>query len=257
MFFSNRSLLAPLAFFFSLIFMGCSEENALSVNQAELAYVDFRQGYQKLEVNFSDGKTMPYMLHSPFVTSISKLPLVIVLHGTEPQGMYKGETILKFLAVPGLQNLNAVFIAPTLMAPHWTYPDALEMIETFVKGALEADWPIDPNKIVVIGYSSGGMGVWAMTGINPDLFAAGIPVAAEPVIGSLKGTLVVPKYVIHSKADEVFPFDEVERDVLAEIEKGAPITFASAENFSHSGISNYVPMLRESIPWLKAIIESR
>ncbi|NQV71553.1 prolyl oligopeptidase family serine peptidase [bacterium] len=252
---SKHPVFLPLALCFGLAFFGCSEENALSVSQADLAYVDFRPGYQKLEARYSDGKTMPYVLHSPVVTSLSKLPLVIVLHGTEPQGTYKGETILKFLAVPALQNLNAVFIAPTLMAPHWTYPDALEMIETFVQGALEADWPIDPNKIVVIGYSNGGMGVWTMTGINPDLFAAGIAMAAEPVIGSLKGTSLVPKYVIHSKADEVFPFDEVERDVLAEIEKGAPITFASAEYFSHSGISNYVPMLRESIPWLQAIFK--
>ncbi|MDA1028250.1 MAG: hypothetical protein O3B41_04250 [Bacteroidetes bacterium] len=243
-----------LLFAVSFLGLACSEESGLSIKLSDLELVDFVQGYQFKEVSFSDGSTMPYVLHAPIVTSVSKLPLIIVLHGTIPQGKYKGEIFLKFLAVPGLSTMNAIFVAPTLLAPHWTYPEALEMIKSFVDGAKRAEWPVDFEKIVVLGYSNGGMGVWAMTGSDPDLFAAGIPMAAEPVIGSLKGTAIVPKYVIHSRADEVFSFTEVERDVNAEIQKGAPIVFSPVDNFSHSAISNYVTALKEAEPWLRTVL---
>jgi predicted peptidase len=99
------------------------------------------------------------------------------------------------------------------------------------------------------------MGVWSMTGLEPDLFAAGIVIAADPVIGSLKGTAIVPKYVIHSRIDEVFPFADVERDVQAEINMGAPIVFTPVDNFSHTSILSYTPALKGSELWLKGILE--
>ena len=247
-----------LVFLSYLCLMGlgiaCSEENILGVHLWDLELVNFESGYQYEKVTFDDGVEMPYVMHSPIVTSASRLPLIIVLHGSIPQGTYKGEIFLKYLAVPGLLEINAIFVAPTIKSPHWTSQKALDQIKALIRGAIKADWPIDPTKVVVLGYSNGGMGVWYMTGQEPELFAAGISIAAEPVTGSLKGTNIVPKYAIHSRNDEVFPFANVQLKLQDAIDHGAPIVLAPADNLSHSSVDGYAPLLREAQPWLLQIL---
>lgn len=188
------------------------------------------------------------------MTANSRLPLIIVLHPGQLTGEYQGEVILKSLFFPGLSDLRAIFVAPTAVLGHWASEAELELIKAVIEGMIEADWPIDPSRIVLTGFSAGETGTWFMTGTNPALFSAGISVAAEPLVGSLEGTRLVPKYVIHSRADLEFLFDGVEIEVQAEIDAGAPIVFAPVDDLSHNAFSAYLPALEGARLWLSEIL---
>jgi predicted peptidase len=147
-----------------------------------------------------------------------------------------------------------IFVAPTAVLGHWASEAELELIEALIEGMIEADWPIDPSRIVLSGFSAGGTGTWYMTGTNPALFRAGISIAAEPLAGSLEGTRLVPKYVIHSRADLEFLFDDVQIEVQAEIDAGAPIVFALVDDLSHNAFYAYLPALESARLWLSEIL---
>jgi len=247
-------ILGPILLVFVFV-TSCSPEESLSVKLSDLEQVRFDVGYHFDSVTLSDGIQVPFVTRSPGVTVQSKLPLIVVLHGGGQTGQYQGESVLKSLFHPALKDIRAVFVAPTATTGHWATPRSVEMVVALVEGIVDAGWPIDPNKIVVTGYSAGATGIWYLTGSEASLFRAGIPVAGDPVSGSSGDLDLVPKYVIHSHQDEVFSFDDVQLDVESLIEEGVPIVFHPVEGISHNAFAAYVPAVQSAVPWLKQILE--
>ncbi|MDA1334023.1 MAG: dienelactone hydrolase family protein [Bacteroidetes bacterium] len=239
-----------------LFLSSCSPDDSLSVRLSDLEQVRFDPGYHFDAAHLSNGLDVPFVTYSPGVSPTSKLPLIIVLHGGGQYGTYQGEGVLKSLFRPGLQDQRAIFIAPTAVSGHWASPNSLELIDALVNGIKRAGWPIDPDKIVIAGYSAGAIGAWYITGSAPDLVKAGIAVAGDPVAGSLQsGDTLVPLFVIHGREDEVFPFDDAESEVSALINAGAPYVFYPMDGLSHTALAAYVPGVAEASLWLATILQ--
>ena len=71
---------------------------------------------------------------------------------------------------------------------------------------------IDRKRVLVVGFSMGGRGTWHMAAQHPDLFTAAIPMAASTRGMTIDQLGRQPTYVIHSREDEVVPFEPAEEN---------------------------------------------
>ena len=68
---------------------------------------------------------------------------------------------------------------------------------------LLAKYPIDANRLYVIGWSSGGAGVWELITRRPDLFAAAAPLCGRGDPGKASRIARMPIWVFHGAKDRV------------------------------------------------------
>lgn len=128
--------------------------------------------------------------------------------------------------------------------PHWwSYrPDAFPLLAL---DALLRRYPIDTDRVVLLGYSMGGYGTWNLGLRYPDRFAAIAPLAGG--ISRLENLAprddrsralvangrMIPSFVVHGTADRTVPF-RFSRSLTEELaELGAEVTFRPIENGPH------------------------
>jgi predicted esterase len=63
----------------------------------------------------------------------------------------------------------------------------------------------------------------------------------------------IPIYAIHSRKDELFPFEKTERAIQRLITKGAQIEFVPLESATHYNTSSFIKPLMESTAWIKRV----
>jgi predicted peptidase len=81
-----------------------------------------------------------------------------------------------------------------------------------------AEFSIDPNRIYVVGFSTGGAGTWNMLNRYPDRFAAGAPInGVKPESDFRASNLVgMPTWAFHSRDDNLVAKDRT-RDLIDRI----------------------------------------
>ncbi len=135
---------------------------------------------------------MPFAEYVPekATSSGNSLPLIISLHGA---GSEKGGTSSELLSShfpslitnwesTGLKNIPAIMIAPHLdykdSNKGWGTTRAIQSIKAIVEYAKEK-YNIDTNRVVLIGFSLGGTGVYKVSGENQDLFSSIVVVSSD------------------------------------------------------------------------------
>lgn len=132
-----------------------------------------------------DGLTMPYRLFVPEgLEAGKKYPLVLFLHGGGERG---DDNISQLTAYEGAlvwtkQQEKCFVLAPQCPdgEPGWLEKHCLN-----AKAALEqiqAEYPIDENRLYLTGMSMGGGGCWRMNYMFPELFAAIVPICSAACI---------------------------------------------------------------------------
>jgi predicted peptidase len=170
-----------------------------------------------------DGSTMRYGLATPGDDDPSRpRPLVLALHpgGRAP---YYGDGFMRSVFFPGLRDLAPIMVAPDVPGRAWTEPRAESAVLALV-AAIADEFAVDQDRRLVVGFSLGGAGTWHLAARYPDRFTGAIVMAGrtEEPIASLGR---VPTYVIHSRDDEVVPFDQAEARVLTLGSMGRPVAF--------------------------------
>jgi poly(3-hydroxybutyrate) depolymerase len=81
---------------------------------------------------------------------------------------------------------------------------------------LEQEYPIDTQRITVIGISSGGGACWELLSREPDRFAAVAPLGGGAAPSSFFGTTkTTPVWAFHAAADPEVPVDGADKTVAA------------------------------------------
>lgn len=139
--------------------------------------------------------------------------------------------------VPGLG------IASLALQHWWSYrPDgfAFKALD-----AVRARFPVDPDRVILFGYSMGGYGVWNIGLRYPHRFAAIVPLAGgisrlENLVrrDARSHTLVangvhVPSFVVHGTADGTVPYRFSATATRELREAGADVTFHTVEGGTH------------------------
>jgi len=185
-------------------------------------------------------------------TNSNPVPLVIALHWGGPITPFFGKPFLVEFIEPALRDLGALIVAPDCQHGKWHNPESEAEIMALLQ-TLQANHRIDVDKIILTGYSMGGIGTWYLAARNQNLFAAAIPMAAPPPPGSSKVAWQTPLYVIHSRGDEHFPLGPTAAVAKALQDQGHDVTFVVLDDVTHYDAGGFVGPLRAIVPWLKQI----
>jgi predicted esterase len=146
--------------------------------------------------------------------------------------------------------LGAIIAAPDCPARDWAQPESQLFVEELIEH-LKASYSIDPDRVLLIGYSMGGIGCWHLGIERPTNFTAVVIMAAKPPDNILREGWRLPIFVIHGKKDELFPVVDTTRAVLALEEAGVDVHYRILENTSHYETYKFLPVLKEEVKsWL-------
>ncbi|MDQ0637891.1 putative peptidase [Pedobacter sp. W3I1] len=205
-----------------------------------------------------------YRLLKPNNTK-SKLPLVIVFHGSNAIGNDNASQLgilAKLFAMSEMQAKYPSFIlAPQFPSRSSNYvldesrkvltsipqpclKTALQLIDS-LKNTLN----IDEKRIYLIGFSMGASSVINALSLKPGLFAAGISISGIPQFDHVKTLTNIPIWLIHGNIDTENPFNSDEQ-FFKEINQNNKTRFWEFDNLAHNDI--FAPaLLTDELPkWL-------
>lgn len=179
------------------------------------------------------------------------LPLMLILHWGGYITPYYGQSILAGLFEPALGEMGALMAAPDCPSADWTTPDCEKGVLALLDH-LSTLYPVDPDKILIAGYSMGGIGSWHIASRNQDRFSCALPVSARPPVSVLEQDWTIPLYVIHSKQDELFPYAQTQSAVNELKERGTSIKLVLLDGPTHFDTSGYLTALSDSSQWIRS-----
>ncbi|WP_425234516.1 prolyl oligopeptidase family serine peptidase [Ulvibacterium sp.] len=221
----------------------------------DFSELSFKTGVNDFELDVLFNKKWAFRLIVPEVEEDEKIPLFVDLHGgaltLRPDVHKRGSCTLG----PALENTGtkAYTLIPNSQGFLWFAAFNEEQVVNLVKFAIE-NLNIDPDRVVVFGYSDGGFGSWFFADTHPELFSASIAIAqAYGLINDDEGTkrTEVPVYVIHGEVDELFPYTNTESLVELARNAGSEVELVMATELGHYRPCDYLPYIEDAIDWLK------
>jgi predicted peptidase len=176
-------------------------------------------------------------------------PLILVLHPGGQRTPYYGAAFARRVVEPGLRQMKAIMIAPDCESRAWSDSACDTAAMSLIDSAMRS-YTIDRKRVLVVGFSMGGHGTWHMAARHADLFTAAIPMAASTRSLTIDQLGRQPSYIIHSRADEVVPFEPAEQ-VARDLKKlGREVHFEAIDDLTHFDMVSYVDALREAGRWV-------
>jgi predicted peptidase len=206
-------------------------------------------GIHALQFTLQHGTNVDYTLVIPEgYSAATPVPLVLGLHfGGPPQGA--GGAVTEILIEPGLRDLGAIIVAPDSVGGNWATPENERAVIALLD-MVEANYAIDDTKTLVTGFSMGGSGSWYFGTTFPERFKAAIPIAARPP--ELAGWRL-PVLAIHSRADQVAPFEPAEAAIVALTAQGVNARLIALDTITHYQTYAFADSLEQAIPWIREV----
>ena len=176
-------------------------------------------------------------------------PLVIYLHGKGNDVMTPVEpwNASTFSNKSNNRKRPCIIIAP--QAPSNGWKDAKADGVLAIAKELMDNFPIDPKRIYITGYSMGSFGTFNLISMKPDFFAAGIGVAGGASPNKADKLKDVPIWAFHGDADDVVKVGSSRRIVEALKAIGGKIKYTEIPGGDH-GIATQVYADEEVHEWL-------
>ena len=180
----------------------------------------------------SQGRTMPYRLYIPLnYDKEKKYPLVLYLHGGGGRGddnrkQIEGGNayIVDLLVSRSTQTKNpSIVVVPQAPDEGWIGPDTitptryLSLVLHLIRD-LDNSYSIDANRRYVLGQSMGGLGTFAILTMQPNMFAAAVPVCGGGDESRAAGIAHIPIWAFHGELDQAVPVER-SRNMIAALTK--------------------------------------
>lgn len=248
----------------TLLFFSCSSDSAdEEVKEVDITFEDVDKSFSELVVNegnndytleVPDGLSWNFRVTAP-EPSNEKKSLFINLHGAAGGSPDAHKNTSCYLEA-ATASINAYVISPNGGTDLWFEPINQSQVMGLTTLALKY-WNIDPEKVVVTGYSNGGIGSWFFAETQPEVFSAGIPMASSYNTTNTNGEareIPTPLYVIHGENDELFPLSETQAWVDQSVEAGSTIEFVVGNGLTHTELCEYAPYFEDAVDWLTTSI---
>lgn len=177
-------------------------------------------------------------------------PRIVWLHGFGDGGSNNNQSqirwLKRFLFDTGLADQYSFYFLAVQCPPddrYWTNsrssinPDQIQDMADICKLITDetiADFPIDPDRVYLMGLSSGGTGAWNMAGKYPETFAAVVPISSTAGDQKMLANIgSVPVWAFGNQDDEVAPPEAVIQNVSIVNEHGGNAHFTVFEDAGH------------------------
>ncbi|HIP48742.1 MAG TPA: hypothetical protein EYG92_07240 [Lutibacter sp.] len=237
-----------LVFVLTLISCGTNTSPKLSKVERNFNKIKTTTGQRDVSLRISNNRVWNMRMSFPKDVT-QKKPLIIALHWAGGGDTYKEFSTC--LIEPGMTDLDAYIIAPDGEHLLWTNQYNENKIIKIVAFAKKY-WNVDPKRIIVTGYSNGGIGSWFFADKYPKLFTAAIPIAG---VYYAENKINIPMYVIHGEKDELFKIQKIVSFVEIAKNNGSDIKLVVNTELSHHMACSYVHELKKATNWLKKKIQ--
>jgi predicted peptidase len=212
------------------------------------------------------GYKMPYRVYVPAgYDANKKYPLIFFFHSGSGRGFNNEQQIMHENAA-GARNWtlpdNQAQFPAFVLAPqcsiqdNWGDPDLNDVTPQMqmaldILAAVEKDYSIDPDRIVLVGQSMGGLGVWALLQNFPEKWAAAVVVSSFDNFTNEKAIARVPLWLFQGDADLTVPVILV-RGMVKQLKKlNAPLRYTEYHKRNHE-IWDQAFSEPELVPWVAA-----
>lgn len=199
----------------------------------------------------ADGPPVAYAIQVPegYAPGAS-VPLVLALHyGGEPS-TGAGRGVVSMLVGPALAELGAVIVAPDALASGWDAPENEQAVLALLD-AVAVRYKTDPARVVVTGFSMGGIGTWHFAAKFPSRFSAALPVAGRPA-GEVQ-EWAVPVFAVGSRRDTVVPMAATAQRIDLLRQRGVNARMVVLETPTHFQTAAHADGLRRAVPWIRSV----
>lgn len=168
--------------------------------------------------------------------NVEKPCLVLYLHGGSSRGD-DNETQMKEAGIDSISNYlkahqkNAIFLVPQCPAGGAWLGPAQSVLGTLIAQYVN-EGKVDAKQIYIFGGSMGGTGTWGMLAAYPDLFAAAMPVAADPTKAG-DYTSKTPVFTVMGTADVIMKLSTAQTFVEQLKAQGVETQFEIGEGWTH------------------------
>lgn len=187
-----------------------------------------------------------YLLYPPVGDDSAPHPLIIFLHGIGERGDDL-ERVKKW-GLPRETEAGTVALPAYIAAPqcpddvYWT--EAVDPLDAMLDTLL-ANYPIDPDRVYVGGFSMGSFGTWAWALRRPERFAALLPVGGNGFWKAFLNETVdfsivksIPLWMVHGALDAAVPVDGADEFARALMDVGANFGYTRYPDATHGGTSD-------------------
>ena len=168
----------------------------------------------------ADGQSRPYVVYTPTNPNPKTKPLLVFLHGAvaSPQVNANPEGYVRKSPLVALAETADCYLLFPFGQKGATWFDAVgqQMVMDEIT-AVKQQYPIDPNKIFLSGFSDGGSGVYYFAMTQPDPFAGFIAMNGSLKVASMLGEEEIfpcnmnqkPLYILNTTGDSLYPLDQI------------------------------------------------
>lgn len=211
--------------------------------------------WEKYQHTSYNGTVLPYRLLPPQeIKEGEKYPLVIFLHGSGERGndnQAQLKHVAKSFEAEAVRNAYPAFVVFPQLAENHTWSNgqmnrATHIIDLEnqagdylaavmdVIDEMQAEYPVDANRIYIGGLSMGGYGTWDAMSRWPDRFAAGFPICGAGDPSTVSRMSHIPIWVLHGAEDNVV-LPECSRVMVAALKaQGAAVIYSEFEGIGHN-----------------------
>ena len=233
---------------------GCTAKESLPVPVYDAVALPVKgPGVHKLECPAPPGgRRMKYVISvPPTIEPGTKVPLVVTLHYGGKEGDYYGESMVTDFTGPAVAEMNAIVVGPdSLVGDDWDLPVNSAHV-AFLTKCIVKSYPVDEKKILLTGFSAGGIGTWYIASKSPELYSAAIPVAGDPK-GNTKDWKL-PVYAIHATGDAIVRITPTKRTIDELATRGVNARINELGGVTHYETAKYAPAMRDAVTWLKTV----
>jgi predicted peptidase len=207
------------------------------------------QQMRDLKLTLKEGASMRFSAYMPkdYSTNNSKRVLILALHyGWSGSSEYYGKSMLEDLITSAADELNCIAIAPDCPGNSWVEAKSVSAVLQLLEYA-KANFNVDTSKIIITGYSLGGIGTGYFLANYPNLFYSGVIVSASLDSKSLINFGIKKFYAIHSLNDEIFPYTEVQQEALLLRMKNPLFDLVTLNGLSHYDTQKFRTTLKNCI----------
>jgi predicted peptidase len=223
--------------------------------------------FEALQYKDASGATLLYRVlkPGPLAPAQKAHPLLVFLHGAGERGSDNQAQLThgKEMMLTAAREYGAFVVAPQCPAGEkWVDVDwsrseqkmpekPAQSMRLLVKliAALQKQYPIDADRLYVMGLSMGGYGTWDMIERYPEMFAAAVPICGGGDETQAKRIAKVPVWAFHGDKDTAVPVSRSRNMIRAIRAAGGEPKYTEYPGVGHSA---WVPTFKdpEMLKWL-------